>query len=54
MSAGKATILACSELTWQFRGTADKRQVPNVKSALQHNIDRGGAAVFTIYTKASK
>ncbi|CAG2069559.1 unnamed protein product [Timema podura] len=39
----------CSELCWQLRGHADKRQVPGAKLALQHNIGLGGAAVVTLY-----
>jgi acetyl-CoA acyltransferase len=43
-----ATGLAqCAGLTWQPRGTADKRQVDNVNAALQNNIGLGGAAVVT-------
>ena len=45
-----ATGLAqCTELVWQLRGTADKRQVPNAKVALQHNLGLGGACVITMY-----
>ena len=47
---GATGIAQCSELCWQLRGEADKRQVPNVKYALQHNIGLGGAAVVGIYT----
>ncbi len=43
----------CSELTWQLRGTADQRQVPGAKVALQHNIGLGGAAVVTVYRPAA-
>lgn len=46
---GATGIAQCSELCWQLRGEADKRQVPNVKYALQHNIGLGGAAVVGIY-----
>ncbi|MGI8663093.1 MAG: lipid-transfer protein [Acidimicrobiales bacterium] len=49
---GATGLAQCSELTWQLRGTADKRQVPDVKAALQHNLGLGGAAVVTVYTKA--
>jgi acetyl-CoA acetyltransferase len=49
---GATGLAQCSELTWQLRGTADKRQVPGVKVALQHNIGLGGAAVVSIYRKA--
>ncbi|MBW3667894.1 MAG: lipid-transfer protein [Actinobacteria bacterium] len=51
---GATGLAQCAELTWQLRGTADKRQVPSVKAALQHNIGLGGAAVVTMYTKASR
>lgn len=42
-------LAQCSELCWQLRGKADKRQVPGAKVALQHNLGLGGAAVVTIY-----
>ena len=45
-------LAQCSELTWQLRGTADKRQVDDVTAALQHNLGLGGAAVVTMYRKA--
>lgn len=45
-----ATGLALgTELVWQLRGQADKRQVPNAKVALQHNLGLGGACVMTMY-----
>jgi sterol carrier protein 2 len=47
---GATGLAQCSELTWQLRGHAEKRQVPNVKYALQHNIGLGGAAIVGIYT----
>ena len=50
---GATGLAQCSELTWQLRGTADKRQVEGVKVALQHNIGLGGAAVVSIYRKAA-
>ena len=50
---GATGLAQCSELTWQLRGTADKRQVQDVKVALQHNIGLGGAAVVSIYRKAA-
>lgn len=46
---GATGIAQCAELSWQLRGLADKRQVKNVKYALQHNIGLGGAAVVGIY-----
>ncbi len=49
---GATGLAQCSELNWQLRGEADKRQVDGAKVALQHNLGLGGAAVVTIYKKA--
>ncbi len=53
---GATGLAQCSELTWQLRGTADKRQVERAAQpggvALQHNIGLGGAVVVTAYRKA--
>lgn len=46
---GATGIAQCAELCWQLRNEAGKRQVPNVRYALQHNIGLGGAAVVGIY-----
>ncbi len=46
---GATGLAQCSELTWQLRGDADARQVDGAKTALQHNIGLGGAAVVTLY-----
>jgi sterol carrier protein 2 len=46
---GATGLAQCSELTWQLRGQAQKRQVEGAKVALQHNVGLGGAAVVTIY-----
>ncbi|MET9489790.1 lipid-transfer protein [Nocardia sp. NPDC006630] len=51
---GATGLAQCAELTWQLRGTADKRQVENVTAALQHNIGLGGAAVVTAYQRADR
>lgn len=48
---GASGLAQCSELCWQLRGLADKRQVPNAKIALQHNLGLGGAVVVTLYKK---
>ncbi len=48
---GATGLAQCAELTWQLRGTADKRQVSGAKVALQHNLGLGGAAVVTMYRK---
>ncbi|MBW2293549.1 MAG: lipid-transfer protein [Deltaproteobacteria bacterium] len=50
---GATGLAQCSELTWQLRGTADKRQVADAKVALQHNLGLGGAAVLALYRMAS-
>jgi acetyl-CoA acyltransferase len=46
---GATGLAQCTELTWQLRGDAGKRQVEGAKVALQHNIGLGGAAVVTVY-----
>jgi len=51
---GATGLAQCSELTWQLRGTADKRQVDGATIALQHNIGLGGAVVITTYRPANR
>jgi len=46
---GATGLAQCTELVWQLRGQADKRQVEGAKTALQHNLGLGGACVVTIY-----
>ena len=48
---GATGLAQCTELVWQLRGTADKRQVPGAKVALQHNLGLGGACVVTMYRR---
>lgn len=48
---GATGLAQCSELVWQLRGIAGKRQVPNLKYALQHNLGLGGACVVSLYKK---
>ena len=48
---GATGLAQCSELVWQLRGIAGKRQVDNPKVALQHNVGLGGACVVTMYQK---
>ncbi|MEY2455162.1 MAG: sterol carrier protein 2, partial [Acidimicrobiaceae bacterium] len=48
---GATGLAQCSELTWQLRGDAGKRQVDGVRAALQHNLGLGGAAVVAMYRK---
>ena len=50
---GATGLAQCSELTWQLRGNADKRQVDGASVALQHNLGLGGAAGVTMYRKAA-
>ena len=49
---GATGLAQCAELNWQLRGEADKRQVEDVKVALQHNLGLGGAAVVALYRRA--
>jgi acetyl-CoA acetyltransferase len=49
---GATGLAQCAELNWQVRGDADKRQVEDVKVALQHNLGLGGAAVVALYRRA--
>jgi sterol carrier protein 2 len=49
---GATGLAQCSELSWQLRGEAQKRQVAGAKVALQHNLGLGGAAVVAMYRKA--
>ncbi|XP_034125711.1 non-specific lipid-transfer protein [Drosophila guanche] len=46
---GATGLAQCAELCWQLRGLAEKRQVPNVQLALQHNLGLGGAVVVALY-----
>ena len=48
---GATGLAQCTELVWQLRGQADKRQVDGAKVALQHNLGLGGACVVTMYRK---
>lgn len=48
---GATGLAQCTELVWQLRGTADKRQVANARVALQHNLGLGGACVVTMYRR---
>ena len=48
---GATGLAQCTELVWQLRGQAEKRQVPDAKIALQHNLGLGGACVVTIYRR---
>jgi acetyl-CoA acetyltransferase len=50
---GATGLAQCFELTHQLRGTADRRQVEDIRFALQHNVGLGGACVVTLYGKAA-
>src|SRR3954453_7130539 len=49
---GATGLAQCSELTWQLRGDAGKRQVEGATVGLQHNIGLGGACVVSVYKPA--
>jgi len=49
---GATGLAQCAELVWQLRGDASKRQVPEAKFGLQHNLGLGGACVATLYSNA--
>ncbi|XP_055918114.1 sterol carrier protein 2 [Eupeodes corollae] len=46
---GATGLAQCSEIVWQLRGEAEKRQVPNARLGLQHNLGLGGAVVLGLY-----
>jgi len=48
---GATGLAQCTELVWQLRGTAGKRQVEGARIALQHNLGLGGACVVTLYRR---
>jgi acetyl-CoA acyltransferase len=48
---GATGLAQCAELVWQLRGQAQKRQVENVRAALQHNLGLGGACVVGMYKR---
>ena len=49
---GATGLAQCFELTHQLRGSAERRQVPGARLALQHNLGLGGACVVTLYERA--
>ena len=49
---GATGLAQCYELTHQLRGTAEQRQVPGARTAVQHNLGLGGACVVTLYQAA--
>merc|ERR1712072_1600145 len=48
---GATGLAQCSEMVWQLRGEAGKRQVPAAKVAPSHNLGLGGAVVVTMYER---
>lgn len=48
---GATGLAQCTELVWQLRGQAERRQVPDARVALQHNLGLGGACVITMYRR---
>jgi acetyl-CoA acetyltransferase len=48
---GATGLAQCAELVWQLRGQAQRRQVENVRAALQHNLGLGGACVVGMYRR---
>jgi sterol carrier protein 2 len=48
---GATGLAQCFELTHQLRQTAEHRQVPHARLALQHNLGLGGACVVTMYQR---
>lgn len=49
---GATGLAQCYELTHQLRGSAQERQVPGARTALQHNLGLGGACVVTLYASS--
>lgn len=48
---GATGLAQCTELVWQLRGQAERRQVEGARLALQHNLGLGGACVVTMYRR---
>lgn len=48
---GATGLAQCTELVWQLRGQAEKRQVEGARVALQHNLGLGGSCVITMYRR---
>ena len=48
---GATGIAQITELCWQLRNKADKRQIKNLKYAMSHNLGLGTAIVITILKK---
>ncbi len=48
---GASALGQVVELTWQLRGTADRRQVPDARVALGHTVGRGANACVVVLTR---
>lgn len=48
---GATGLAQCTELVWQLRGQAERRQVEGARVGLQHNLGLGGACVVTMYRR---
>ena len=48
---GATGVAQIAELVWQLRGAADRRQVPDARVGLQHNIGLGSASAVTILSR---
>jgi len=46
---GATGLAQCSELCWQLRGMAGRRQVSGATMGLQHNVGLGGAVICALY-----
>jgi len=51
---GATGLAQCCEMAWQLRGEAGRRQVPDAKVALSHNLGLGGAVVVTMYERPAE
>ncbi|WP_306362104.1 Nonspecific lipid-transfer protein [Nocardia sp. CC227C] len=50
---GATGLAQATELSWQLRGLAGERQVPDARIALAHNLGLGGATAVTLYAAPS-
>merc|ERR1712048_1396478 len=51
---GATGMAQVSEIVWQLREMAGKRQVKNCEYGLQHNLGLGGSVVVAIFKKMTK
>jgi acetyl-CoA acetyltransferase len=48
---GATGLAQCSEIVWQLRGRAGRRQVEGARIGLQHNLGLGSACVVTMFER---